>query len=58
MLKFLGVLVIIVAILLGVGYYLGWYSVAVTDGKGNVNISFTLDKNKIEKDKHKAVNER
>jgi hypothetical protein len=56
MLKFLGALVVVIAILLGASYYVGWWSFSTQDEHGNFNISITVDKEKIEQDKKKALN--
>ncbi len=55
MLKFLGVLVVLFAILAGVGYYQGWWAFSTHDEKGNFHINITVDKDKIEQDKKKAI---
>jgi hypothetical protein len=52
--RLLVVLVLLVAGIAGLGYYLGWYNISTggTDGKPNATI--TVDQDKIEADKEKA----
>jgi hypothetical protein len=57
MLRFLGVLVVLVALVAGIGYYQGWWSFSTTDTKGNLHIDVNVDKEKIEKDKKKLMKE-
>ena len=54
MLKFLGVLVVLVVLIAGVSYYQGWWTFSIQDEKGNFNIKISVDKEQIEKDKKKA----
>ena len=55
MLKFLGVLVLLVVLIAGVSYYQEWWTYSTHDEKGNFNISISVDKTQIEKDKKKAL---
>jgi predicted negative regulator of RcsB-dependent stress response len=52
--RLLIVLVLVVAVVVGLGFYQGWfrYSTAGTDGK--VNIPISVDREKIEQDKEKV----
>jgi hypothetical protein len=52
--RLLIVLVLLVVVVAGLGYYLGWYHVSTggTDGKNSPTI--TVDQAKIEADKEKA----
>jgi hypothetical protein len=54
MLKFLGVLVVLAVIVLGVGYYLGWFQFSTASGGGKAGISMEVDKDKIKADEEKA----
>ena len=50
------VLVLVVAIVAGVGFYLGWFSLTTqTTADGKSNITVTVDKDKIKEDKDKAA---
>ncbi len=55
MLRFLGVLVVLAALVAGLGYYQGWWSFETTKDKGNFNINVTVDKEKFQKDTKKVV---
>lgn len=55
MLRAIGVIVLLAAILLGVAYYLQWYHVSMTDAKGNTSFSITFDKEKIQKAREKVM---
>jgi hypothetical protein len=52
--RFIGALVVIVLVIVGLGYYLNWFHVATTDGDTTTNINVTVDKEKIKEDKEKA----
>jgi hypothetical protein len=54
MTRFLGALVLIAAIIIGVGWYLGWFhfSTGGNDRESNFNIS--VDKDKIRQDEERA----
>jgi hypothetical protein len=55
MLKFLGVVLVLFAVIAGASYYAGWWDYSTQDEKGNFNIRVTVDKAKIEQDKKKAL---
>jgi hypothetical protein len=53
--KFLLVLVLVAACVIGLGFYLGWFTVATagdTPGKSGVNV--TIDRDKIKSDAERA----
>jgi len=49
------VLVLLVAGVLGLGFYLRWFHVASDSGDGKGNITLTVDTDKIQEDKVKAM---
>ena len=51
---FLIVLVFVVALVVGVGFYQKWFSVATTNADGNPSITFSADPAKIQDDKKAA----
>jgi hypothetical protein len=53
--RLLIVLVLVVAVAVGVGFYMGWFRFASDSGNGESNITFTVDVDKIQEDKEKAV---
>lgn len=46
-------LLVLAALVIGVGYYLNWFSVSSADGD-KPNVSITVDKDKIQSDVRKA----
>ena len=57
MIRMLGVLVLIVAIVAGLGFYMGWFHFSSgSDGK-NAHVTVSVDKDQIQKDKDRAVDE-
>ena len=55
MIRMLGVLVLIVAIVAGLGFYMGWFHFSSgSDGK-NAHVTVSVDKDQIQKDKDRAV---
>jgi len=55
MIRMLGVLVLIVAVVVGLGFYLGWFHFSSgSDGK-NAHVTMSVDKGRIQEDKDKAV---
>jgi len=49
------VLVLLVAGLLGLGFYLKWFHVGSETAGGESTVSFTVDKDKIHKDETKVI---
>jgi hypothetical protein len=48
-------LVLLVAVVGGVGFYLGWFTLTTqTTADGKSNVTVTVDKDKIKEDKEKA----
>lgn len=41
----------------GLGFYLGWFTVASSDSGDDANVTLSVDKNKIEEDRVTAVEE-
>lgn len=50
------VLVVIVLVVFALGLYMGWFHVASNSADGKSNITLTVDKDKIQQDKARAVN--
>lgn len=48
------VLVLVVAGIVGLGFYRGWFHVTSDSAGGESNVTFTVDKNKVEEDRKKA----
>jgi len=46
--------VLLVAITAGLGFYLGWFHLTTETTAGNTNITVTVDKDKIHDDKERA----
>jgi hypothetical protein len=53
MLKFLGALVVLLAIVVGAGFWMQWLTLTTTDGKGNIKIDLSIDTDRMKKDKEK-----
>ena len=51
MLRFLGALVLIAAIVAGVGYYRGWFNAQSSNTNGQSSVKLTVDKDKLNQDK-------
>jgi len=55
MTRMLGVFVLIVAVVVGLGFYMGWFHFSSgSDGNG-AHVTVSMDKGQIQKDKDKAV---
>jgi predicted negative regulator of RcsB-dependent stress response len=54
MMKFLGFLVVLAVIVLGVGYYLNWFQFSTKSQGDKGSVTLEVDKQKIEADKQKA----
>ena len=52
---FLILIVLIIAGVAGLGFYRGWFHLASDSAADKPNVTLTVDKNKIEEDKTKAV---
>ncbi len=52
--RLLLVIVLVVAGVLGLGFYRGWFHVVSDSADGESNLTFTLDTNKIEEDRKAA----
>jgi hypothetical protein len=51
----LGVLALIVAIVAGLGFYMGWFHFSSGSDGNNTHVTVSVDKDQIQKDKDKAV---
>jgi hypothetical protein len=51
----LTVLVLVVAVVAGLGFYLGWFTVGWDRAGGKGHITGTLDEDKFQEDKNKAL---
>jgi preprotein translocase subunit SecF len=49
------VFVLVVVAVVGLGFYLGWFSVASDGADGKGHITLTVDKEKIQEDKEKTM---
>ncbi len=52
--KLLGTLTILILIIVGVGFYRGWFGVAADDQPGQTNVEITVDKERIKQDAEAA----
>jgi len=50
------VLVLLVAGFVGLGFYMGWFQLSSNSGDNKASITLSVDNNKIQQDKGKAVN--
>jgi hypothetical protein len=55
MTRFLGVLVLIVAVVVGVGLYMGWFHIGSDTTEGQTHITLTVDQKKIKADEEKLI---
>jgi hypothetical protein len=53
--RFVLSLILIAALVLGVGIYRGWFHFAADSSAGSSNVTLTVDNNKIQDDKNKVV---
>jgi len=53
--RFLTVIVLIVAGVVALGFYMGWFHVTSDKAADKSNITVTVDKHKIQQDKQKAA---
>lgn len=51
------VLILLVAVVAAVGFYRGWFTVSWDEGNGKGQVTGTVDNEKIEADKKRAVEE-
>jgi len=54
MIRFLGMLVVLLVLVAGIGYWRGWYHAETHDSFGQPTVSVTVDKEKIDQDKANA----
>jgi hypothetical protein len=54
MLRFLGMLVVLIGLVAGIGYCRGWFQAGSSDTNGQDTIKLTVDKDKIGQDKANA----
>ena len=52
--KFLGTLVILVAVVAAIGFYRGWFGVSTEDQPGETSVELKIDKSKIKQDAEAA----
>jgi|HubBroStandDraft_1064217.scaffolds.fasta_scaffold198435_1 hypothetical protein len=57
MIRFLGILVVLAALVAGIGYYRGWFHAASADTNGQGTVTLTVDKDKLNQDKASAQQE-
>jgi flagellar basal body-associated protein FliL len=53
--RFLVLMILIVAGVLGLGFYLRWFHVGSNSADGQSNVTFTVDKDKIKEDEQNVV---
>ena len=51
----LSLIVVLVALTIGLGFYMGWFQISSSSENNKPNISLTVDGNKLAADKNKAV---
>ncbi len=54
MMRFIGILVILVLLIGGFGLYRGWFSISSGNGDTSSNITITIDKEKLKEDESKV----
>ena len=54
MIRLLGVMVLLVALVAGIGYYRGWFHTQSQGANGQDTVTVTVDKDKINQDKTSA----
>jgi predicted negative regulator of RcsB-dependent stress response len=54
MLRLLGVLVLLAAVVIGLGYYLGWFRITADRTDQNTNITIQVDQEQMEEDRKKV----
>jgi hypothetical protein len=54
MIRFLGMIVVLCALVAGVGYYRGWFRAGTSDTNGQSAVTVTVDQNKLDQDKASA----
>jgi hypothetical protein len=54
MTRFLGMLVVLLLLFAGIGYYRGWFHAESQDGNGKGSLTVTVDKDKLDQDEAKA----
>lgn len=54
MIRFIGVVIVLLAIVAGIGYYRGWFRTESTSASGHDAVTVTVDKDKINQDKASA----
>ena len=52
--KFLGTIVLLAAVLIGVGWMRGWFDISTQSADDKTNIEFRIDKEKIKQDAEAA----
>jgi hypothetical protein len=51
MIRLLGMLVVVLAVLAGIGYYRGWFHAESQNANGHDTVTLTVDKDKLAQDK-------
>jgi len=54
MIRLLGILVVLSAVVAGIGYYRGWFHAESRDTNGQRSVTLTVDKDKLDQDKSSA----
>lgn len=57
MIRFLGMLVVLLVVIAGIGYYRGWFHAGSADTNGQSTVTVTVDKDKLNQDKASAQQE-
>jgi len=53
--KVLSIFALFLVVVVGLGFYLGWFDFSSNDNKGKSNATFSVDNSKIETDMDKVV---
>ncbi|MGE3805785.1 MAG: hypothetical protein AB7K24_14010 [Gemmataceae bacterium] len=53
--RFLAILLVVVALVAGLGFYLGWFDVSRQSGNDRTDITLQINKDKVKEDTNKAV---
>ncbi|MGA2440529.1 MAG: hypothetical protein ABSH08_06200 [Tepidisphaeraceae bacterium] len=54
MTRLLGILVVVLLVVAGIGYYRGWFHAESHDANGHATVTVTVDKDKLNQDKASA----
>jgi hypothetical protein len=55
MTRFLGTLVVLLAIVAGIGFYRGWFEAQSSNTDGQTSVKLTVDKDAVTHDEHQVT---